>query len=162
MPVVSEPVSLPHTWRPLGVRIAAGALGAMLTFVVVFAWLSFDAETRASFTFFQVATLVALGVLAFGLGYALARSRVVAGTVRNEAGIGRSADVPAGQLFVAARRIDVAAFARPFPQSIRDFDLDARQRARLAGQTAVRADQRSERADHRSRRPQPHREGDVR
>jgi hypothetical protein len=78
MPVVSEPVSLPHTWRPLGVRIAAGALGAMLTFVVVFAWWSFDAETRASFTFFQVATLVALGVLAFGLGYALARSRVVA------------------------------------------------------------------------------------
>jgi hypothetical protein len=78
MPVVSEPVPLPHTWRPLGVRIAAGALGAMLTFVVVFAWFSFDAETRAAFTFFQVATLVALGVLAFGLGYALARSRVVA------------------------------------------------------------------------------------
>jgi hypothetical protein len=81
MPAVSEPsarVPLPHTWRPLGVRVAAIVLGAMLTIVVVFAWVSFDAETRAAFTFFQVATLVALGMLAFSLGYALARSRVVA------------------------------------------------------------------------------------
>ena len=81
MPAVSEPsgpVSLPHTWRPLGVRIAAAGLGTMLTVVVVFAWVSFDAETRGAFTFFQVATLIALALLAFSLGYALARSRVVA------------------------------------------------------------------------------------
>jgi hypothetical protein len=84
MPAASETptgpgaVTLPHTWRPLGVRIAAAVLGAMLSVVVAFAWVSFDAETRAAFTAFQVATLVALGLLAFGLGFALARSRVVA------------------------------------------------------------------------------------
>jgi len=50
----------------------------MLTLVVVFAWVSFDAETRAAFTAYQIATLVALALLAVGLGYALARSRVVA------------------------------------------------------------------------------------
>ena len=36
----------------------------MLALVVAFAWFSFDAETRAAFTFFQIATLIALGVLA--------------------------------------------------------------------------------------------------
>jgi hypothetical protein len=71
-------VSLPHTWRPLGVRIAATGLGTMLTLVVGFAWYSFGAETRADFTGFQVATLVLLALLAASLGYALARSRVVA------------------------------------------------------------------------------------
>jgi hypothetical protein len=74
----AEPVSLPHTWRPLGVRIAATGLFGMLAAVVGFAWFSFDAETRAAFTPFQIATLVALGLLAVSLGFALARSRVVA------------------------------------------------------------------------------------
>ena len=72
------PVSLPHTWRPLGVRIAATGLFSMLAVVVGFAWFSFDAETRAAFTPFQIATLIALGLLAVSLGFALARSRVVA------------------------------------------------------------------------------------
>ena len=75
---VSQPVSLPHTWRPLGVRIAAIGLGSMLAVVVGFAWLSFDADTRSAFTPFQVATLVALALLVLSLGFALARSRVVA------------------------------------------------------------------------------------
>jgi hypothetical protein len=82
MPAASDPpgqpVPLPHTWRPLGVRVAATGLGSMLLLVCVFAFVSFDAETRAAFTPFQVATLVCLGLLALGLGYALARSRVVA------------------------------------------------------------------------------------
>ena len=72
------PVSLPHTWRPLGVRIAATGLFGMLALVVAFAWFSFDAETRGAFTPFQIGTLVALGLLAVSLGFALARSRVVA------------------------------------------------------------------------------------
>ncbi len=72
------PVTLPHTWRPLGVRIAAAGLGSMLMLVVVFAVYSFDAETRAAFTAFQISTLIALALLALSLGYALARSRVVA------------------------------------------------------------------------------------
>jgi len=71
-------VTLPHTWRPLGVRVAAVGLGSMLFLVVVFAWVSFDAETRSAFTPFQVATLVALALLVLGVGHALARSRVVA------------------------------------------------------------------------------------
>lgn len=78
----SEPVPLPHTWRPLGVRIAASGLGAMLAAVVAFAWISFDAETRAAFTGFQIATLLMLALLAGGVGFALARSRVVAEPAR--------------------------------------------------------------------------------
>ena len=71
-------MSLPHTWRPLGVRLAATGLFSMLAVVVGFAWFSFDAETRAKFTMFQRGTLVFLGLLAFAVWYALVRSRVVA------------------------------------------------------------------------------------
>jgi hypothetical protein len=71
-------VTLPHTWRPLGVRIAASGLGLMLAIVIGFAWASFDAETRSAFTPVQIVTLVLLGLLALSLGFALARSRVVA------------------------------------------------------------------------------------
>ena len=81
MPAGSDPtppVSLPHTWRPLGVRIAAVGLFGMLGLVIAFAWAAFDAETRAAFTAFQIGTLIALGLLSLSLGYALARSRVVA------------------------------------------------------------------------------------
>jgi hypothetical protein len=82
MPAGSEPVTLPHTWRPLGVRIAAIVLFSLLGVVLAFAWLSFDAETRAAFTPFQVGTLIALGLLGISLGHALSRSRVVAETDR--------------------------------------------------------------------------------
>jgi apolipoprotein N-acyltransferase len=82
MPAGSEPVTVPHTWRPLGVRIAAIVLFGLLAVVIAFAWLSFDPETRAAFTPFQVGTLVALALLAASLGHALARSRVVAETDR--------------------------------------------------------------------------------
>jgi hypothetical protein len=75
-------VSLPHTWRPLGVRVAAIVLFSLLAVVVGFAWFSFDADTRAAFTPVQVATLVLLGLMAAGLGHALSRSRVVAETDR--------------------------------------------------------------------------------
>lgn len=77
MPAVSEP-SLPHTWRPLGVRLAGIVFGGMLLAVSVFAWFAFDEETRATFTPFQRGTVVFLGLLFFTAGYAMARSRVVA------------------------------------------------------------------------------------
>ena len=77
MPAVSEP-SLPHTWRPLGVRVAGLLFGGLLLVVCVVAWFSFDAGIRARFTPFQRGTLVAVGLMFFGAGYALARSRVVA------------------------------------------------------------------------------------
>jgi hypothetical protein len=71
-------VALPHTWRPLGVRLAGIVFGGALLVVCVVAWFSFDAETRAKFTFFQRSTLVFLGLLAFSVWFALVRSRVVA------------------------------------------------------------------------------------
>jgi Bacterial PH domain len=69
---------LPHTWRPLGVRLAVFFFGGMLLVVCAFAWFGFDPSVRARFTFFQRSTLVALGLLYAAVGYALARSRVVA------------------------------------------------------------------------------------
>ena len=71
-------MTLPHTWRPLGVRMAALVFGGALVVVAVFAWISFGAETRAKFTTFQRGTLVFFGLLFASCGYALARSRVVA------------------------------------------------------------------------------------
>ena len=70
--------ALPHTWRPLGVRMAGLLFGALLLAVCAVAWFSFDAETRARFSPFQRGTLVVLGLAFFAVGYAMARSRVVA------------------------------------------------------------------------------------
>lgn len=80
MPADSEPghPELPHTWRPLGPRIAGVAAFALLVVVCAFAWFTFDPETRAKFTNFQRGTLVFMGLLGFATMYALVRSRVVA------------------------------------------------------------------------------------
>lgn len=72
------PVTLPHTWRPLGVRVAVLFFGGMLLLVCAFAWFGFDAEIRAKFTLFQRSTIIALGLIYAGVGHALARSRVEA------------------------------------------------------------------------------------
>lgn len=77
MPAASEP-PLPHTWRPLGVRLAGIVFGGMLVAVCAFAWFAFDDETRAKFTPFQRGTVIFLGLLFFSAGFAMARSRVVA------------------------------------------------------------------------------------
>ena len=71
-------VTLPHTWRPLGARVAVIFFGTMLVTICVFAWFGFDPEIRAKFTLFQRATVLAIGGLYAVVGYALARSRVVA------------------------------------------------------------------------------------
>ena len=80
MPAASDPatVSLPHTWRPLGVRLAVLFFGGMLVLVCAFAWFGFDPSVRARFTLFQRSTIVVLGLGYAAVGYALARSRVVA------------------------------------------------------------------------------------
>jgi hypothetical protein len=78
MPADSDPVSLPHTWRPLGVRLAGGGLGAALVIVCAAAWIGFPQEVRDSFTLFQRGTLIFLGLLAFSAWFALVRSRAVA------------------------------------------------------------------------------------
>lgn len=82
MPADSErdggQVTLPHTWRPFGVRMALIVFGAGLVAVCAVSWFAFDPEIRARFTVFQRSTLVFLGLLAGSVGYALGRSRAVA------------------------------------------------------------------------------------
>ncbi len=73
-----EPVSLPHTWRPFGVRVALLFFGAMLVVFCGFAWFGLDAEIRAKVTLFERLTLVFLTLLAGSVAHALIRSRVVA------------------------------------------------------------------------------------
>jgi hypothetical protein len=80
MPAGSEPppVRLPHTFRPLGVRLAIFALGGMLLLVCVVVWLAFPPHIRAEFSAIDRVTAIALGIGAAAVGYALVRSRVVA------------------------------------------------------------------------------------
>lgn len=69
---------MPRTFRPLGVRVAVYAFGAVLVGTVVVIWLAFSPEVRDQFTTFQRATIVCFGLAAAASGYALARSRVEA------------------------------------------------------------------------------------
>ena len=68
--------SLPHTWRPFGVRVAVGVLGGLLLALVAVVWIALDDATRAQFTTFQRGTLVFIGLMLFAAYYALMRSRV--------------------------------------------------------------------------------------
>ena len=74
--------ALPHTWRPFGVRMAGTVLGLGLLVICALTWIGFDDETQAKFSTFQRGTVIALGLFAFSLGFALVRSRVVAETDR--------------------------------------------------------------------------------
>ncbi len=80
MPAASDPPppALPHTFRPIGVRIAAYAFGFLLLLVVLVIWFAFPQEVRDQFTIFQRATVIFFGLCAAVAGHALARSRVVA------------------------------------------------------------------------------------
>ncbi len=79
MPAGSDPpVTLPHTWRPLGVRLAGWFFGGALLLVCTVMWVRFDPEVRAAFTWGQRATLVAFGLLTVALMHGLMRSRVTA------------------------------------------------------------------------------------
>ncbi len=77
MPAVSEP-PLPHTWRPLGVRLAAVFFGGLLLVVCVAGWVAVGPEVRGRVTPYQQATLVVIGA-AFGVVlWGLIRCRVTA------------------------------------------------------------------------------------
>ncbi|HET6698673.1 MAG TPA: PH domain-containing protein [Nocardioidaceae bacterium] len=78
MPAASDPVALPVTFRPLGVRVATYVFGGLMILVAAVVWFSFSAEVRSQFTLFQRGTLLAFGIGAVVAGHALARSRVVA------------------------------------------------------------------------------------
>jgi len=75
MPADSD---LPVTWRPLGPRVVGIAIASGLVVILAFSWFGFDDETRAKFTTFQRGTLLALGLLAGSVLYALIRSRAEA------------------------------------------------------------------------------------
>ncbi|MCW2763052.1 MAG: hypothetical protein JWR85_3253 [Marmoricola sp.] len=74
----SSAPTLPHTWRPFGVRVAVWVLGTMLLALFAAVWIAIGEESRAQFTLFQRGTLVFMGLLLFGSWYALVRSRVTA------------------------------------------------------------------------------------
>lgn len=82
MPAASDPrpvaPELPHTWRPLGVRVAIGVFGGMLLMLLAVVWFALGPDVRSQFTGLQRATLVLLGLMLLACYHALARSRVVA------------------------------------------------------------------------------------
>ena len=80
MPVGSEAplVPLPHTFRPLGARIAVFVLGGLLFAMGLAIWIAFPPEIRAKFTVFQLSTIVFLSLGFAALGWGIARSRVEA------------------------------------------------------------------------------------
>jgi len=73
-----ECVSVPHTWRPLGVRVVGAVAGLALVAVVAAVWIGFSNDVRAQFSLLQIITLILLGLLAFSVLFALMRCRVSA------------------------------------------------------------------------------------
>jgi hypothetical protein len=81
MPAASDGLTvpeLPHTWRPLGARIAAPIFAAILIGAFGFLWFGFDPDVRAEVNWFQRGTVVFMVGTGVFLLYMLARSRVVA------------------------------------------------------------------------------------
>lgn len=80
MPAGSEPVgrTLPVTFRPVGIRLAAVALGVLLFGVTATVWVAFPQEVRDAFTWLQRLTVIGFGLAAVFAGYVMGRSRVEA------------------------------------------------------------------------------------
>ena len=78
MPAGSDAQSLPRTFRPWGVRIAAVGLGVALVAFVTAIWFAFPQDIRDEFTVFQKVTVLGMGLMFFLMGHALARCRVTA------------------------------------------------------------------------------------
>ena len=77
MPAVSEP-SLPHTWRPLGVRLAFSFFGGLLVVVCVAAWYAVGPEVRARVTVYQQVTVFLIAALAAAVAWGLMRCKITA------------------------------------------------------------------------------------
>ena len=69
---------LPHTWRPLGVRLAVLFFGGLLAVVCVAAWISVGADVRAKVSLFQRTTLLLIAAMAGSVAWGLVRCRVTA------------------------------------------------------------------------------------
>ena len=87
MPAGSEPApgpgrpalpTLPVTFRPMGVRVAAVVFGVILVATVVVVWLALPSRAQEGFNLAQKATVVAMVLAGFVVGHALARCRVEA------------------------------------------------------------------------------------
>jgi len=76
MPADSERVALPHTWRPLGPRMAGIAGGLMLLLLLLATWVLLPPAVRDQFTTFQRITLVVMLGLGGAIFHALTRSRL--------------------------------------------------------------------------------------
>lgn len=74
----TEPVTLPHTWRPFGARMMGGMAGFSLLVMTIGVWILFGEDVRSRFSFLERATLVLFGLMAFAVWFALMRSKVVA------------------------------------------------------------------------------------
>lgn len=72
MPAGSDP----HTWRPLGVRLAGTFFTVLLFLVCAAAWLGFEPEVRDKFTIPERGTALLLGVAVVAIIYALGRCRL--------------------------------------------------------------------------------------
>ena len=77
MPAVAEP-SLPHTWRPLGVRLAFSFFGGLLVVVCVAAWYAVGPEVRARVTVYQQVTVFLIAGLAAAVAWGLMRCKITA------------------------------------------------------------------------------------
>ncbi len=124
MPAASDPgtrlPALPRTWRPLGPRVVGIAVTLALVAVVAVGWFSFDAETRAKFTWFQRGTLVFFGLIYLTLMLALTRSRAVAYADRLVVVNGYRRHEYAWPQIVAARLPPGRALGDPRPRRRRD------------------------------------------
>lgn len=74
----ADPVDLPHTWRPLGVRLASLIFGGALFVICGFAWFGFSAEIRGRFTPAEKLTMLLILLAILACLIALSRSRVTA------------------------------------------------------------------------------------
>jgi hypothetical protein len=83
MPAGSEPVvppALPHTWRPLGPRIAGVVFSVVLVGAFAGLWISFPEQTKQDINVLQRATVIAFVLIGVGLLLGMARSRITATT----------------------------------------------------------------------------------
>ncbi|MGA8248412.1 MAG: PH domain-containing protein, partial [Nocardioides sp.] len=77
MPAVSEP-TLPHTWRPLGVRLAMLFFGGLLVVVCVAGWFAVGSDVRSRVTVYQQLTLLLIAAMAGAVAWGLVRCRLTA------------------------------------------------------------------------------------
>ncbi len=70
--------ALPHTWRPLGVRLAGWLFGVSLLVVVTVAWLTVPEGVREATSLSKRLTLLGFAGLAVAVLHALMRSKVQA------------------------------------------------------------------------------------